>query len=300
MCVRVESRLVVPGVSRPPADRDLLRVHRVAHDEVVRGRVGRLPREQAHREVERTPPRVDGSGAAAVGRPVCREDQRGLGRGSEVTGDLAGVVVRVLLVGVQRRLPRDLLRCQIDLDGTAQIAHRGQHPTRHLADRPVRGERHPFDPAAAVLDNRLVDAQVERDNQGSRTIRSGQRRGLPAPRRQAQRRVLQLRLGRGELCRELAEDLGVRVQGVTRRAPLVIREGGPSWGHDRQATASRRSGQARAGVGRNGSTSTGEGLSADQALERERRQDAQFGIPVGGASGQGRDVPGYVGGQLTM
>jgi putative spermidine/putrescine transport system ATP-binding protein len=40
--VGVERRLVVPGVSRPPADRDLLRVHRVAHDEVAGWRVGRL------------------------------------------------------------------------------------------------------------------------------------------------------------------------------------------------------------------------------------------------------------------
>ncbi len=39
--VRVERRLVVSRVARPPADRDLLGVHRVAHDEVVRRRVGR-------------------------------------------------------------------------------------------------------------------------------------------------------------------------------------------------------------------------------------------------------------------
>jgi len=43
--VGVERRLIVPGVSRPPADSDLLRVHRVAHDEVARRRVGRLARE---------------------------------------------------------------------------------------------------------------------------------------------------------------------------------------------------------------------------------------------------------------
>jgi len=32
----------VPGVAGPPSDGDLLRVHRVLHDEVVRWRVGRL------------------------------------------------------------------------------------------------------------------------------------------------------------------------------------------------------------------------------------------------------------------
>jgi putative spermidine/putrescine transport system ATP-binding protein len=252
MRVGVKRRLAVSGVSRPPADRDLLRVHRVAHDEVVRRRIGRLPGEQAHREVERTPPRVDRSGAAAIRRPVCREDQRGLGRCGEVTGDLAWIVVRVLLVGVQRHLPRDLLRRRIDLHRAAKLAHRGQHPAGHLADRPVGGERNPLGPAAAVLDDRLVDPQVQRDNQGSGAVGRGQRRGLPAPCRQPQRRVLQLRLGRRQLHRELAEDLGMRVQGVTRRAPLLIRECGPSRRHDRQATASRRSRSARVHAHRRG------------------------------------------------
>jgi len=165
MRVGVERRLVVSRVSRPPADGDLLRVHRVPHDEVVRRRVGGLPREQAHREIERTPPRVDGRGAPAVGRAVGGEDQRGLGRGGEVIGDLGGVVVRVLVVCVQRHLPRDFLRCWIDFHGAGKLAHRGQQATCHLTRRPVRGERDLLHPAAAVLDDRLVDPQVERDNQ---------------------------------------------------------------------------------------------------------------------------------------
>jgi hypothetical protein len=169
--------------------------------------------------------------------------------------------VRVLVVGVQRHVPRDFLRCRIDLHRAAYLVHRGEHPAGHLADRPVRGERDPLDPAAAVLDDRLVNPQVECDDQGSGAIGSGQRRRLPAPCRQAQRRVLQLRLWRGELRRELAEDLGMRVQGVTRRAPLVIGECGPGRGHERQATGA---GRAQAYV----ASRTGE------AIEREGRQDA--------------------------
>src|SRR3712207_7735496 len=44
------------------------------------------------------------------------------------------------------------------------------------------------------------------------SVGCGQRLGLPAPDRQAQGRVLQLRLGRRQGGRELPEDLGVGVQ----------------------------------------------------------------------------------------
>jgi len=72
--------------------------------------------------------------------------------------------VRVLLIRVQRRLPRDLLRLRVDLHRAAQIAHRGQHVPGNRTDRTVRGERHPGGPAAAVLDHRLVGPQVKDDD----------------------------------------------------------------------------------------------------------------------------------------
>ena len=90
--VGVEGRPAVARVAGPPADGDLLRVHRVAHDEVVRRRVGGRAGEQVHGQVERAPPRVDRRRAPAVGRAERGEHQRGLGRGGEVGGDLVGVV----------------------------------------------------------------------------------------------------------------------------------------------------------------------------------------------------------------
>ena len=233
---RVERRLAVARVARPPAHGDLLRIHGVAHDEVARRRIGGQPGEQAHRQVEGPPPRVDRRGPPAVGRPVRRQDQRGLGRRGEIVSDLAGVVVRVLVVLVQRHLPRHLLRGRVDLHRAAQRAHRRQHIPGDRADRAVRGERDAFGPAVTVLDPGFVEPQVKDDDQGSRTIRGGQRQGLPSARRQAQRRVLKLRLRRGQLRRQLAQDLGVGVQRVTRRVPLLIGQHGPGRRHERQAT----------------------------------------------------------------
>ena len=68
MRVGVERRPAGSRIARPPADRDLLRIHRVAHDEVVRRRIGREAGEQVDREVERAPPRVDRRGAPAIRR----------------------------------------------------------------------------------------------------------------------------------------------------------------------------------------------------------------------------------------
>ena len=82
--VGVEGGLRVARVAGPPADGDLLGVHRVAHDEVVGRRVGRLAGEEADGEVEGAPPGVDRRRAAAVGRAERGEDQRGPGRGGEV------------------------------------------------------------------------------------------------------------------------------------------------------------------------------------------------------------------------
>ena len=155
---RVERRLAVARVARPPAHGDLLRIHGVAHDEVARRRIGGQPGEQAHRQVEGPPPRVDRRGPPAVGRPVRRQDQRGLGRRGEIVSDLAGVVARVLVVLVQRHLPRHLLRGRVDLHRAAQRAHRRQHIPGDRADRAVRGERDRVRPGRHCARPRLREA----------------------------------------------------------------------------------------------------------------------------------------------
>ena len=58
----------VARIAGPPSDLDLLGIPGVAGDEVGCRRLDRLAGEEAHGEVERAPPRVDGGGAAAVGR----------------------------------------------------------------------------------------------------------------------------------------------------------------------------------------------------------------------------------------
>jgi hypothetical protein len=73
--------------------------------------------------------------------------------------------VRVLVVGVERGVPRHLLRRRVDTHVPAGVAHRRQHLARHLADRPVGSERDAPDPAGAVLDERLMAVQIEGDDQ---------------------------------------------------------------------------------------------------------------------------------------
>ena len=126
------------------------------------------------------------------------------------------------MVLVERHAPRDLLRCRVDLDRPAEPAHRGQHLAGHVADGAVRGQRDPFRRSPAVLDHGLVRPQVQRDDQRAGAVRCGQRRGLPSPGGQPQRRVLELGFGRGEPDRQLAQHLGVRVQRVARRAPILV------------------------------------------------------------------------------
>ena len=103
--------------------------------------------------------------------------------------------------------------------------------TSHFAHGPVGGERDLASPAGAVLDHGFVRTEVERDRHGARAVRRRHWCGLPAAGGQAQRRMLELRLGRGKSHRELAEQLGVGVERVARCAPLVVREGVPSSGH---------------------------------------------------------------------
>ena len=108
-----------------------------------------------------------------------------------------------------------------------ELGDRGEHVARHRAHRSVRRQRDPPRLAAAVFGDRLMGVQVERHDQRARAVGRRQRQSLPAARAQLQRRVLELRLGRGQLRRQLAEQLGVRVQGVAGLAPLLIGDGWP-------------------------------------------------------------------------
>src|SRR5216683_5534903 len=60
----LKARPRVACIAGPPPDLDLLGVPRITHDEVVGRGLCRPAGEQAHREVERAPPGVDGCRAA--------------------------------------------------------------------------------------------------------------------------------------------------------------------------------------------------------------------------------------------
>ena len=66
----------------------------------------------------RAPPGVELRGAPAVRRAILGEDESGPRGGHEVVGDLAGVVVGVLVVLVERHRPRHFLGGGVDLDRT--------------------------------------------------------------------------------------------------------------------------------------------------------------------------------------
>ena len=212
----------VVRVARPPPDPDLLGIAAVAHDEVVRRRVGRPPGEEADRQVERPPPCVDRRRAAAKRGAELRQDQRRLGYGIEVGRDLVGLIGRVFVVLVERDVPGNLLRLGIDLDRATEASHRIEHLPRHLTDGPVRSQGDPHLVAVAVLDHGLMSAQVEGRDERARPVRGGERKRLPAPCGQPQRGVLELWLGRGELDRELPEHLRVGVERVACLAPPAV------------------------------------------------------------------------------
>ncbi len=78
---------------------------------------------------------------------------------------------------------------------------------------------------AGVLDHRFVVVKIERDDERAGVIWRGEQLSLPAPRGEAQRRVLELWLRRGEHDGKFPEHLGVGVQRVARGAPRVVRNG---------------------------------------------------------------------------
>ena len=78
-----------------------------------------------------------------------------------------------------------------------------------------------------LLDDHVMRVQIEDDDQRARAVRRRQRLRLPTPGRQPQRGVLQLRLGGRQGNRELSQHLGVRVEGVARRLPPLVRQRRP-------------------------------------------------------------------------
>ena len=141
--------------------------------------------------------------------------------------DLGSVIARVLVILVEREGPRNLLGSQIDLEAPGQRVDRVEHALRYFRDGRVGHERGRGSPAGAVFDNRRMPVKIECDDQCPRAVRRGQRRGLPPPRRQSQRGVLELWLGRSEANRQLAEQLGMCVQRVARLTPRRIRDRRP-------------------------------------------------------------------------
>ena len=174
---------------------------------------------------------LTGVRASAVGGSHGGEHQRRLCRGREVRGHLGGVVRRVLVVLVEACLPGRLLRREIELDRPDQLVDRRQHFAGDLGDSPVGRERDPVNATVAVLDERLVRAEIQRDHEGARAVRGGECEGLPAACGEPQRGVLELRLGRRERGSELAENLRVRVERVARWTPRLVGERRPVRSH---------------------------------------------------------------------
>jgi hypothetical protein len=118
----------------------------------------------------------------------------------------------VLGVLVERRPPRHLLRRRIDRHWSDELADRGEEIARDVADGAVGRQRDAPRAAVAVLGDRLVPVQIQRDDERPGTVGRRERERLPATRSQAQRRVLELRLRRRGPRGQLPEHVGVRVQ----------------------------------------------------------------------------------------
>ena len=88
-----------------------------------------------------------------------------------------------------------------------------------------------------MLRHGLVGSQVQGGDDRPGAVGGGQGQRLPAPRGEAQGGVLELRLGRGEGHRELAEHLGVGVQRVAGLSPRLVIESRPRGGHGGDATS---------------------------------------------------------------
>jgi hypothetical protein len=138
----------------------------------------------------------------------------------------------MLVVLVQWDLPRHLLGGRIDLDRAGQAPHGLEYLARDLRYGSVGGEGDPYLSPAAVLDQSLVRAQVKGCDECAGAVGRRQRKRLPAARAEPQGRVLELRLGWGELHRKLSERLRMRMERVAGGAPGSVAQRWPAVGHD--------------------------------------------------------------------
>ena len=230
--IRIEGGARVARIAGPPSDGHLLRVHRVAHDEVVRRRVGGVAGEEAHGQVEAAPPGVDrrssGRGRAPGTRsgraqrgsrrrnnarrpPRHRSRARGPRRAATVQGTSCGV--GSISTGPARPL-------------IAWSSSRVTSPTGRSGVSATRAERPSLCSATAswLWRSRAATSAPEPSGAGN-----GLR--LPAARGEPERRVLKLGLGRREGHRQLPEHLRVRMQRVAGLAPGVVVESRPLVAH---------------------------------------------------------------------
>ena len=162
---------------RPPRESIALRMMKSSD-----GGFGRLAGEQAHGQVERSPPGVDRRRAPAEWRPQRRQDQRGASRRGEERRHLVTVVASVLGVLIQWCRPGRLLRRQVDLDLAAELATAASTSFVTAATGRSGASAVALDASVVVLDERLVAAQVERDDERAGAVRRRQRQRLPAAR----------------------------------------------------------------------------------------------------------------------
>ena len=158
------------------------------------------PGEQVDGQVERTPPGVDRRRPSSVRAPETRPARAPPGwrpRSSRSPGlVIAGVLVCPRRAGRSTGPPGASGRSPPGPRGGGR--RRAPRGSRLPTDRSASG-RHRSTRPPLCSTTRLVDPQVQHDDERPRTVRRRQRGGLPTPGGQPQRRVLQLRLGRCEL-----------------------------------------------------------------------------------------------------
>jgi hypothetical protein len=227
MGVRVESCPVIIPVTGPPANRNLLRVHGVAHDEITRRRISREAGEEAYRQIERSPPCVYRRRAPPICGSELREDERGLRGSSEIQGNGIGVITRVFVVLIEGRVPRYFLGLRINLNRADEVTDRGENLPSDGTDRTIRHQRHVADSPTARLHDHLMSAQIDHRHERALAVRSRQGFCLPTSSGQTERCMLELRLGRCDCHGKLAEKLRVGMERVARLMPLLVGKSRP-------------------------------------------------------------------------
>jgi hypothetical protein len=198
------------------------------------GGCSRTSRKEADGEVERAPPCVDRGRASTIRSTELGQDEGGLGRCRQIGGDLRGVVVGVDIVLVEWHGPGDLLGFWVDVDPADELADGVEGLAGDRAHRTIGSQRNAAAAPGTRLDGQLVILQIERHDEAPGAARGRQRGRLPPARRQPQRRMLELRLGWCERHRKLAEELGMRVQGVAGLRPGLVGNLAPLRRHARR------------------------------------------------------------------